>query len=300
LLDDGPWRVLDAHLCSPGYIHDVTTTPSIFDGRPDTGAAIGVVPVCHDDREAPAGCAALRELRGRSLLVRSVAALRRSGAVGPIVVAVPPVLVPVVEQLLRDAADLADLVGTGQAAADVLPVHENGHGYGVRAVLREVGIPADRPVVTHDPLYPLAPAALVREVVEVLVRHGAPQGDGPQPAPCVAAVPVRPVTDTLKWIDEDDVVLGTADREQFRMVYSPQAYWPDGLRAIVEEAGPEQLRAAGADVLPRLVQAAGGHLLPVPAPGEVFRLSTEEDLVLADAMLHVGSGADDEAQVHAG
>jgi 2-C-methyl-D-erythritol 4-phosphate cytidylyltransferase len=102
------------------------------------------------------------------------------------------------------------------------------------------------------------------------------------------------VTDTLKWVDEAGVILGTADREQFRMVYSPQAYWPTQLRSLLADATPEQLRAEGADVLPRLVQAAGGNLVAVPAPGEVFRLSTSEDLVLADAMSHIGVGADDE------
>lgn len=287
-----------------GYIHGVNTAPSTFDGRPGVGAAIGVVPVCCDDEEAPEGCAALRELRGRTLLVRSVAALRRSGEVGQIVVAVPPILVPRVEQLLGEQGAVpAGPPGTRPETVQVRPVHENGHGYRVRAVLCEPGIPADRPVVVHDPLYPLAPAALVRDVIEALAGHGVPPAGGPGPVPCVVAVPVRPVTDTLKWIDEDDVVLGTADREQFRMAYSPQAYWAGGLRTIVEGADPEQLRAAGADVLPRLVQAAGGQVLTVPAPGEVFRLSTEEDLVLADAMVHVGAGhvgagTDEETAVH--
>lgn len=258
--------------------------PESIDGRSLRGAAIGVVPVCHDDLEAPAGCAALRDLRGATLLVRSVGALLGSGVVGEIVVAVPPVLVPLVEELLRGAA----LPPPGGSAVRVHAVRENGFGHRVRAGLRLADPPADRPVVVHDPLFPLASAGLVREVVEALAAHGDSGDDGE--GRCVVAVPIRPVTDTLKWVDEDDVVLGTADRDRFRMVYSPQAYWPAGLASTLDRAGDELLRAVGADVLPRLIQAGGGHLLPVMAPGEVFRISTTEDLILADAMLHVGAG----------
>ena len=295
----------------PDYIHGVTSAPDPSDGRPAAGAAIGVVPVCHDDRQAPGGCAALRELHGTTLLARSVAALQRCGVVGEIVVAVPPVLVLAVRDLLAvdtppapaaaapaasggggSAAGgpaLGAPVGPGAAVVRVSAVPENGPGYRVRAALRLVDPPADRPVVVHDPLYPLAPGSLVRAVLRALVD------DDPRDGGCVVAVPVRPVTDTLKWVDQDDVVLGMADRALFRMVYSPQAYWPAGLASTLDAAGDEQLRADGAAVLPGLIQAAGGRLLPVPAPGEVFRISTEEDLILAEAMLHVGAGSDTDA-----
>jgi 2-C-methyl-D-erythritol 4-phosphate cytidylyltransferase len=273
----------------------VNTTPDFVDGRSLRGAAIGVVPVCHDDPQAPAGCAALRELRGSTLLIRSVAALLGSGVVGELVVTVPPVLVPLVEELLRGAA----LPAPGASAVRVHAVRENGFGHRARAGLR-LAVPTEdptgdptvgRPVVVHDPLFPLAPAGLVRDVVEALTAQDVgddAEADGRER--CVVAVPVRPVTDTLKWVDEDGMVLGTADRDGFLMVSSPQAYWPAGLASTLDKAGDELLGSVGADVLPRLIQASGGHLLPVTAPGEVFRTSTTEDLILADAMLVVGAG----------
>lgn len=297
----------------PDRLHGVTSASNTFDGRSGVGAAIGVVPVCHDDLDAPAGCAALRELRGQTLLVRSVTTLLGSPLVERVLIAAPPVLVAVVERLLADPDIRGELRrgpdGAG-AGIQVLPVRENGHGFGIRAVLDSADLPENRPVVVHDPLYPLASQTLVTAVVEALTRSRTPSstsagpgvgpdiggsgGSGGGAVPSwerrVAAVPVRPVTDTLKWIDEDDVVLGTADREQFRMVYSPQAYWSGALRTLLASATSGQLCAAGPDVLPQMVQAAGGRLLPVPAPAEVFRLSTEEDLVLADAMLHVAEG----------
>jgi 2-C-methyl-D-erythritol 4-phosphate cytidylyltransferase len=236
-----------------------------------------VVPVGHDDRLAPAGCAALRPLRGVPLVHRALGALVRSGVLDEVVVVTPPALVDEIGMLLAT-------LPPGGSPVDVLAVQANGPGHRVLAALR-----ARRPdpaglVVVHDPLYPLAPASLVRSVVAGLGLDGADGGSG-----LAAVVPVRPVTDSLKRVDEDDVVTSTVDREGFRIVYSPQAFRTSALLAALEAADDGRLRDPGADALPRLVQECGGRLLAVLAPGEVFRIAEAEDLVLAEAMLHVGS-----------
>lgn len=240
---------------------------------------LGIVPVGHDDRLAPAGCAALRPLREVPLVRRAVGALVRSGVVDAVVVVTPPALVEPVGALVAGLA--------GDVPVDVLAAQENGPGLRVRAALRARRPDAAATVVVHDPLFPLAPAALVRAVVAALDGAG-------QEQPVAAVVPVRPVTDTLKRVDEDDVVTATVDREGFRMVYSPQAYRAGALVAALEAATDADLRDPGADVLPRLVQTGGGRLSSVLAPGEVFRVGTADDLVLAEAMLHVGADVDDE------
>jgi 2-C-methyl-D-erythritol 4-phosphate cytidylyltransferase len=254
------------------------------DPDPDPDPALGIVPVTHDDRDAPAGCAALRELRGLTLVRRAVGALARSGRVSRVLVPAPPALLAVLAEQLR--AGLPASVDV-----EVIPVTENGPGARVRAVLAgaAAAVCADPAgvVVVHDPLHPLAPSGLVHAVVDLLAAE---QGGGA----CAGVVPVRPVTDTLKWVDEDDVVTGTADRQTFRMVYSPQAYRAGVLAAALATASPEDLRRRGAEVIPRVVEAAGGRLRTVPAPGEVFRIATTDDLVLAEAMLHVGADVDDE------
>jgi hypothetical protein len=86
-------------------------------------------------------------------------------------------------------------------------------------------------------------------------------------------------------------VLDTVDREGYRMIYSPQAYRRGALVAALEGAADEVLRAHGAEVLPGLVQAAGGEVSLVPSPGEAFRVATPDDLVLAEALLHVDLSA---------
>lgn len=72
--------------------------------------------------------------------------------------------------------------------------------------------------------------------------------------PDVVAVSVRPVTDTLKIVTEEAVVVGTADREHHRFVGAPFA-----LRlALLRSVGPARTPA---EVLTAL--AACARLVPV-------------------------------------
>jgi 2-C-methyl-D-erythritol 4-phosphate cytidylyltransferase len=239
-----------------------------------TAAAFAIVPVDIDDRSAPLGCAALRKLRGRPLLAWAVHALNSSGVVPLTLVAVPPALEEAVADVLRTEP-------SGQI--EVLPVQANGPGLRVRAALESAAghrAAADDVVVVHDPLHPLSSPALVRAVVDGLV--GTPGG--------AASAPARPVTDTLKWVDEDEVVRDTADREGYRMICSPQAYRRSALAGALVSAPDDALRTHGADVVPRLVLARGGRVTLVRSPGEAFRVTGSDDLVLVEALLHVDAG----------
>jgi 2-C-methyl-D-erythritol 4-phosphate cytidylyltransferase len=157
-------------------------------------------------------------------------------------------------------------------------------------MVREAELSDDDIVVLHDPLYPLAPAALVRLVVQALHDHPA----------AAAAVPVRQVTDTLKRLDEQDVVETTVDRASHRMVFSPQAYRVRALLAALSETGAAAGSTAAGEgdlqvhTLPERVQATGGRLVPVPAPGEVFRVGHRDDLALVEAMVQVGADVDED------
>lgn len=212
------------------------------------------------------------------MLILSLDALLRSELLGQVRVAVPSDLVPVVEKLV----DAACLPGPGRDAVRVMPTTGQGSGQQILAVLAGPDVSAARPVVVHDPLYPLVPAELVLMVLDAVLA---------QAGRLVAAVPVRPVTDTLKWVDVNDVVLGTADRDHFQMAHSPQAYWSDGLLVVLGSASSGQLREPGPEALPRLVQAAGGQLLALTAPEDMIRLPTREDVVIAEAVLDVVAGA---------
>lgn len=223
---------------------------------------VAVVPLAQDDRDAPRGCAGLRELRGQSLLGWVVDGLARSEHVDRVVVPVPPAVVETV----------VGVVLVGVVPIDVVPVSAGGANERLLAVLsrESAGI-----VVVHDPLHPLSPASLVPTVL-----------DGLADAPDVAgAVPLGPVTDTLKRVNEDDVVTGTVDRDGYRTVHVPQAYRTAAVHAALSGAELAELRRPGVHVLPELVRRAGGRLVAVPAPAEAVRIAGDDDLVLVEALV---------------
>jgi 2-C-methyl-D-erythritol 4-phosphate cytidylyltransferase len=227
------------------------------------GSAVAVVPLMHGDRDAPGGCAGLREFRGRSLLGWVLGALARSGQVGRVIVPVPPALA----ETVADA-----LPGEGVLPVDVVPVLTNGATVRLLAALERESAEI---VVLHDPLYPLSPAGLVPAVLGALA-------DAPD---AVGVVPLGPVTDTLKRVGRDDVVTGTVDREGYRTVHVPQAYRTAAVRALLSGAGPDVLCEWGPHVLPELVRRVGGRLVTVPAPAESVRVDGDDGLVLAEALL---------------
>jgi 2-C-methyl-D-erythritol 4-phosphate cytidylyltransferase/2-C-methyl-D-erythritol 2,4-cyclodiphosphate synthase len=240
-------------------------------------ASLGIVPVEAVDPDAPLGSAAFRELRGRPLLHWAVTALTASGVVRRVLVVLPPALAAPAREVLADAAG-AELhaVTADDAGARILAALRIGHERGV-----------DDMVVVHDPLHALSSAAVVRTVVAELA-------DRPD---LVAAVPARPVTDTLKWVDEDEVVLDTADREGYRVIASPQAYRRPAVLEALAGADPG-VDLCGTETLPRLVTARGGRVALVPLQTESLRVVTEDDVALAEALLaadadlrrHVGPG----------
>jgi len=235
---------------------------------------IAVVPVDVDDPTAPLGCAALRELRRRPLLLWAVDALQSSGVPREIVVAVPPALEKAVAQLLHIRQVPVEV------PVVLLPVEADGPGHRLLAALRARPAGDAEVVVVHDPLHPLSPPSLVRDVVrDLLAAPGR-----------AASIPSHAVTDTLKWVDQDQVVLGTADREAYRMVHSPQAYRRDALQDALSRAGDHALRAHGCEVLPQLVGAGEGAVSLLPSGGEALSIAREEDIVLAEALLDVAEG----------
>jgi 2-C-methyl-D-erythritol 4-phosphate cytidylyltransferase len=135
----------------------------------------------------------------------------------------------------------------------------------VRAGL--AAVPTDAAVVVvHDAARPLAGAELFAAVVEA-VRSGDVDG----------AVPVVPVADTLKRVDEGRVV-ATLDRGDLVAVQTPQAFAATALRAA-HAAGGDATDDAG------LLEAAGLTVGTVPGDTRNLKLTRPEDLALAEALL---------------
>ncbi|MGI9053523.1 MAG: 2-C-methyl-D-erythritol 4-phosphate cytidylyltransferase [Ilumatobacteraceae bacterium] len=128
----------------------------------------------------------------------------------------------------------------------------------VRAGL--AAIPDDADIVcVHDAARPLASARLF-DVVIAAVRAGAD-----------AAVPAVAVTDTIKLVDGDGVVVETPDRTRLVAVQTPQAFRADVLRRA-HAAGAEGTDDA------TLVELAGGVVVTVPGEASNRKITTPEDL----------------------
>jgi 2-C-methyl-D-erythritol 4-phosphate cytidylyltransferase len=72
--------------------------------------------------------------------------------------------------------------------------------------------PGVRVVLVHDPLCAYTPDSVLDRVVRTVVAEGRP------------VVPVLPCSDTVKRVDDTDVVMDTPDRAGLRVIQSPVGY----------------------------------------------------------------------------
>ena len=132
----------------------------------------------------------LAPLLGVPAVLRAVRALLASGAVDRVVLLVDPEAEP-----------------SARRFVDGLPVsvHTDPH-----EAARCAQAPA--PIVLHDAARPLASPALAVAVTEAVAAGHA------------VAVPVLPLSDTVKHVDVAGVVVGTPDRAGLRVLQTPQAF----------------------------------------------------------------------------
>jgi len=119
-------------------------------------------------------------------------------------------------------------------------------------------------VVIHDGARPLAPVSLFKEVVEA-VRAGAG-----------AAVPALDLADTVKRV-RGDVVLSTVEREELKVVQTPQAFRAQVIRGA-HLSGVHATDDAG------LVEQMGVVVHVVPGDRRNLKVTTPADLELVQAL----------------
>jgi 2-C-methyl-D-erythritol 4-phosphate cytidylyltransferase len=128
-------------------------------------------------------------------------------------------------------------------------------------------------VLIHDGSRCLVTSDLIERVVE------AARVDG--------VIPALPVSDTIK-VCEDGTVAATLDRTKLYAAQTPQAFRLGLLRSIY--AAPEEdLHAATDDA--SLVENAGGRVVVVAGEKTNIKLTSPEDLILAEAILAAREGA---------
>lgn len=217
---------------------------------------VAVVPAAGTGERLAAGVPkAFFHLDGRTLVERAVSGLLESGVVDRVVVAVP-----------ADRTDQAKLI-LGHQATVIAGGANRSESVG-RALAAFADTEQPSFVLVHDAARALTPPALVVRVVEAL-RAGH-----------VAVVPVLPLSDTIKAVDANGVVLATPERAGLRAVQTPQGFATGLLLRAYQ-------RAVTADFTDdaSMVEHIGGQVQVVEGDPLAFKITTRLDVLLAQAIV---------------
>jgi 2-C-methyl-D-erythritol 4-phosphate cytidylyltransferase / 2-C-methyl-D-erythritol 2,4-cyclodiphosphate synthase len=136
-------------------------------------------------------------------------------------------------------------------------------------------IPDDIEVVAvHDGARPMITASIIRSVLDEAYESG-------------AALPAVPVKDTLKKVTSKQLwISSTPVRSSFWAAQTPQCY----RRELLEEALTKFAGELNATDESQLVEKAGHKVKIVPSTYENFKITTPEDLTMAEALLEDRKG----------
>jgi len=137
--------------------------------------------------------------------------------------------------------------------------------------------PACEIVVIHDAARPFIAAEIVDRSVAAAVEVGG----------ALVAIPVK---DTLKQVDEDNTVLATVPRQRLWLAQTPQTFRVQLIREAHARALSEGIIATDDAAL---LERIGAQVKVVLGDPLNFKITTPDDLRLAEAILQMGSGAGD-------
>lgn len=128
-------------------------------------------------------------------------------------------------------------------------------------------------VLIHDGVRPFLPSTRLAELLTAATDHGA----------CIVAVPVK---DTIKQVD-GQMITGTPERSSLWQAQTPQAF----RFALIRDAHQKALATGyrGTDDA-SLVERLGHPVAIVPGDYRNFKITTPEDLVLANALFAAAGG----------
>lgn len=199
---------------------------------------------------------AFARLGGRPLLAESLERLEASAWIDRIVIAAPP-------EWEEPCILVAEEIGAGKVGSVVTGGASRSES--VRLGLDEV--PEDAAVVlVHDAARPLLPDAVIERVL-------APLSEGWD-----GAVPALPVPDTVKRVEQDQVV-ETLTRAELVAAQTPQAFVAPALRDAL--AGD----LSDASDCSSLVEARGGRVKIVDGDRRLLKVTDAEDLALVESWL---------------
>ena len=200
----------------------------------------------------------LLPLAGIPILKRTIDAFLNGYAFDEVVVAVPPELAADPPAYLDDVI----VVEGGERRQDSV-------ANAVRAVA-----PSAQVIVIHDAARPLVSAAVIERTIAAAAAHGA----------AIAALQAR---DTVKRGDASRIIRGTLPRDEIFLAQTPQAFRVGVLRDALAIAST----ATAATDEAMLAEAAGHHVHLVDGDPRNLKITTPDDLDMAERLLGASSGA---------
>ncbi|MBC2681261.1 IspD/TarI family cytidylyltransferase [Corynebacterium anserum] len=242
------------------------------------------------------------QLAGRTLLERSLDALADSERIDRAVVLVSPDMREAAEGLVADPINRASWAGMSVSVA-------LGGGERMDSVfagleeLRRRGVTGSSLVAIHDAARCLVPPALIREVVDKAA-------EGVERQAWWGAVPVMPVTDTIKIVDEatsgpadgETLLEQTPNRDTLRAAQTPQVCELDALYEAnlaymrtteissahaSRQAGNQPLQLATDDA--SLLEMSGKRVVAVNGDLMAMKITTPLDYRIAEMLLNSDS-----------
>lgn len=200
----------------------------------------------------------LETLKGRPILQRAVEAFLASPVVTDVVVALPPSLREQPPAYLRHPR-VRLVAGGASRRASVAAAF---------ALARETA----SLVVVHDAARPLVSQQLIAQTIDAARLHG-------------AAIAALPVHDTVKRGGADGLVSATVPRDGLFLAQTPQAFQVEVLSLAMVVVGEGEATDEA-----MLVEQAGRPVRLVEGDPRNLKITTAEDLRMAESFLSTGAG----------
>ncbi len=194
-------------------------------------------------------------LGGLSLLTRS--ALAMSAVADVLIVAAPSDALDEASEQLSQVDSEIHIVAGGEHRQESV-------ANALRMVPEDVSI-----VLVHDAARPLVPIEVTQNVVAA-IRNGAK-----------AVIPVLPLVDTIKRVNNNGIAIETVDRNQLRRVQTPQGF--DRATLDLAYQNPEVVATDDAG----LMDALGIAVLTVAGDERSLKITTISDVQRALSLLEV-------------
>lgn len=124
-------------------------------------------------------------------------------------------------------------------------------------------------VAIHDAARPFISSPIIEESIRVASQVG-------------AALVAIPVSDTLKRVNVEQTVIETVSRQGLWLAQTPQTFRVEIIRAAHQRARNESIAVTDDATL---IETMGGTIQIVPGDARNFKLTSPEDLRVAEALL---------------